>query len=342
MGISFLTIGNFNIDNIISADGKVKLGQIGGNAVYSAIGIHIWSKDIGIFSLIPTNYPEEWLVELSRSGIDVQGVFSREPPVDLEEWFFYNYDGSRIDHIYAPFREFLYLKEHQEKLDKEEINKLLNIIQNYPKNNKVTFSEFRQINPLTTDDIPDEYWTVHACHLAPNSFETQLSFARAFKNRGVMVSIDPSVYKSSISKDKLAELLSVTDIFLPSKKELVALFPGKDTKEALLTMKDMGPTAIGVKLGGEGSLIWDNTRKIIHRVPAYPSKRVIDLTGAGDAFCGGFLVGMTETQDPRIAAAYGSISASLVIEKTDIRRALNINRDQAEMRMTYYLDNLSD
>lgn len=335
MGVSFVTIGNFNIDNVISADGIVKLGQIGGNAVYSAIGTHIWSKDVGIFSLIPSNYPEDWLAELEHAGIDVRGVCRVNPPVDLEEWFFYQPDGSRIDHIYAPFRNFLYLNDTKKNLQKTEVASLLATIQDYPHEDKISFGKFRQINPLSTDAIPEAYWTIHGCHLAPNSFETHLALARAFHDRGVMVSVDPSVYKPNLSEDKLAELLSVIDIFLPSKKELAALFPGKDPERALLDMADMGPTAIGVKLGEEGSLIWDNTRKKLHHIPAFPSQ-VVDLTGAGDAFCGGFLVGMVETHDPKIAAAYGSISASLVIEKTDIRMALRFNRYQATLRLAHY------
>jgi sugar/nucleoside kinase (ribokinase family) len=41
---------------------------------------------------------------------------------------------------------------------------------------------------------------------------------------------------------------------------------------------------------------------------------VIDPTGAGDAFCGGFLAGFRSTYEPVDAALHGNISASLVIE----------------------------
>ena len=335
MGVSFVTIGNFNIDNVISADGRVRLGQIGGNAVYSAIGTHIWSKDVGIFSLIPSNYPQDWLVELARAGIDVNGVCRVDPPVDLEEWFFYRPDGSRIDHIYAPYRNFLYLNEQTKNLPQNEVQDLLTIVQNFPSADKISFGKFREINPLSIDAIPEDYWTIHGCHLAPNSFETHLELARAFHAHGVIVSVDPAMYTQHLGTEKLAELLKEVDVFLPSQKELEALFPEKKPEEALLAMADMGPAAIGVKLGGKGSLIWDNTRKKMRSIPAYPSQ-VIDLTGAGDAFCGGFMVGMVETHDPIIAAAYGSISASLVIEKTDIRMALRFNRYQATLRLAHY------
>jgi ribokinase len=48
-------------------------------------------------------------------------------------------------------------------------------------------------------------------------------------------------------------------------------------------------------------------------VPGYPS-RFLDPTGAGDAFCGGFLAGYAATRDPLLAAMHGNISASFCIE----------------------------
>ena len=336
MGVSYITIGNFNIDNVVSANGTVRLGQIGGNAVYSAIGTHIWSKDVGVYSLIPSNYPESQLEELAAAGIDVQGVLRVAPNVELEEWFFYQPDGSRIDHIYAPYREFLYLNDLNRDLQKDEVDHLVDAVQDFPPDNKTSFGKFRQLNPLCLERIPEAYWTIHGCHLAPNRYETQLSFARAFHARGVMVSLDPAVFQPKITDEQLVDLLSVVDIFLPSKKELDSLFPGMKSEKALIRMSDLGPKAIGVKLGGEGSLILDCVQKTMHHIPAYPSK-VVDLTGAGDAFCGGFLVGMSETHDPRLAAVCGSISASMVIEKTDIRMALRFNRYQASLRLAYYI-----
>jgi sugar/nucleoside kinase (ribokinase family) len=48
-------------------------------------------------------------------------------------------------------------------------------------------------------------------------------------------------------------------------------------------------------------------------VPAV-SPRCVDPTGAGDAFCGGFLTGLIETGDPVEAALRGAVSASFAVE----------------------------
>jgi len=49
-----------------------------------------------------------------------------------------------------------------------------------------------------------------------------------------------------------------------------------------------------------------------HFVPAYPCS-VIDATGAGNSYCGGFLVGYLRTRDVLHAALYGTVSASFTV-----------------------------
>ena len=60
--------------------------------------------------------------------------------------------------------------------------------------------------------------------------------------------------------------------------------------------------------------------------------RVVNPTGAGDAFCGGFLAGYRETYDPLEAALCGNISASLVVEGSGPFYALDVWPGLAEAR----------
>lgn len=341
MGVSFVTVGNFNIDNVVTADGRLRLGNIGGNAIFSAIGAHIWSSSVGILSVIPKNYPASWLDELNRAGIDLEGVVRASLAVDLEEWFFYKSDGSRVDHIYAPSSRDALASIGLTSLDKplapDQVSRLLEWVRSYPAHSGISFNQFREQNPLQPELIPGVYWPILGCHIAPNRYSIQLAMAKAFKAKGVLVSLDPSMdladQSSASPTERLQELLGYVDIFLPSLKELRALFPNKSNREAILAMAGLGPPAvIGVKLGEHGSLIWDRNRDDFLQIPVYPS-RVNDLTGAGDAYCGGFLVGMIESGDPFIAAGFGSVSASLLIERDDVSMALRFNRYQASPRL---------
>lgn len=340
MGISFLTIGNFNIDNTVSADGVLLLKKLGGNAIYSAIGAHIWSGDVGVVSVIPENFPQQWLDELLKAGINLSGVRKTPPPVDLEEWFFYQPDGSRKDHIYAPSYLYSKFKNRKDRLSSEEVQQLYQIVNDYPQDTGLSFGKFRQLNPITPDDIPQSCRAIHGCHIAPNSYSIHKALTESLKGLGVFVTLDPGTYVKDISKDELAYLLSHVDGFLPSLKELTALYPEKEPEEAIMAMSQMGPRVIAVKIGSKGSLIWDKDRNRVMHIPPVKSK-VVDLTGAGDAFCGGFLVGMVETSDALTAAHYGSVSSSLVIEKENMHKALRFNRYQANNRLknAYWKEN---
>ena len=67
------------------------------------------------------------------------------------------------------------------------------------------------------------------------------------------------------------------------------------------------------KLGERGSLACDaNIGTLIH-TPAHPAK-VVDATGAGDGYCGGFLTGLVANRPLAECAAMGAVSASYVVE----------------------------
>jgi len=71
----------------------------------------------------------------------------------------------------------------------------------------------------------------------------------------------------------------------------------------------------------------------IDHVPA-AFANVVDVTGAGDAFCGGFLAGFLATDDPVAAAAHGVVSASFVVETRGAVAALaSLDIDQGNSRL---------
>ena len=60
---------------------------------------------------------------------------------------------------------------------------------------------------------------------------------------------------------------------------------------------------------------------------------VVDPTGAGDSFCGGFLVGYSKTGNLLTAAKYGTVSSSFIIEDFGIEGALKVTKEMARERL---------
>jgi len=75
-----------------------------------------------------------------------------------------------------------------------------------------------------------------------------------------------------------------------------------------------GAVLVALRMGAEGSLIASREGDLF-QVPAVPAEKVIDVTGAGNAFCGGWITGMVETGDLTVAARRAAVSASLAIEQ---------------------------
>ena len=84
-----------------------------------------------------------------------------------------------------------------------------------------------------------------------------------------------------------------------------------------------------VKRGEQGSIVCDAAAGRLIDVPAFPAA-VVDTTGAGDGYCGGFLAGLVEGRPLAECAAMGTVSASYVVEACgalETRRPSPADRD---------------
>jgi ribokinase len=128
--------------------------------------------------------------------------------------------------------------------------------------------------------------------------------------------------------DLIRHLLPQIDAFLPSDQEVRSLF-GEDVDlwETAEVLCRWGAPLVVVKMGDEGVLVQEGSHGRRTHLPAYHQPgdpRVVDVTGAGDAFCGGFMVGLARTGDPLSAARLGLVSASSVIEGYGALYALTV------------------
>ncbi len=112
--------------------------------------------------------------------------------------------------------------------------------------------------------------------------------------------------------------LASADIVSPNHLEATLVYGFDDPAALVRAMLDDGARIVALRLGPQGSLVGARERGALLRVPAVPVAQVVDQTGAGNTYCGGFLIGWAETGDLLEAACYGAVAASFALEVTGV------------------------
>ena len=108
--------------------------------------------------------------------------------------------------------------------------------------------------------------------------------------------------------------------------------PG-EPRELIQKMVDAGAEIVALRQGEAGATVHRADTGETHHIPAFKTT-VVDPTGAGNAFCGGFLAGWMETKDLRTAGMYGVISASFLVEQVGLPQPNSTLRQQAKERLS--------
>lgn len=134
--------------------------------------------------------------------------------------------------------------------------------------------------------------------------------------------------------DKTIDLIRRVDLFLPSRQNVLAIFPDVEPLESLRRIRAIAPDVlmIAIKCGADGVFAHVKGAREYLRVPAIEVS-VADATGAGDAFCGGILAGLADRQDCIESLLYGVVSASFCIESTGFAGLASATRGKANERL---------
>ncbi len=309
----YVILGRLQQDYLITHDGHSHEGILGGNAVYAAIGAKLWSDSVGIVSRVGSNFPDTLLDELSGIGVDTAGIAVLPEPHESRAFYAYASLDERIDTV--PSAHYLRINQ---PLPKE-------LIGYHAKSIPREGSAFGPLS-IRPGDLDTAITEAKGAHVSPMEYLSHVSVPFRLREMGIpVINLDPSdTYMKPDFRDKLPAIITGLDSFLPSEKEAKAYFcPHElDVWEMSEAFGEMGCQFVVIKCGARGQTLWDRFSGRKWRIPAYPA-RVYDVTGAGDSFCGGFLSGLIQTEDPVEAALYGSVSASIVIEGTGALFALD-------------------
>ena len=151
-----------------------------------------------------------------------------------------------------------------------------------------------------------------------------------------LAGLDSMNYWIESTRESLERTIATVDLILMNYDEVRQLTEEPTLLLAARKIMELGPRVVVVKQGEYGASLF--TEEGFFSLPSYPLEKVVDPTGAGDSFAGGFFGyldsqgGATDDATLRRAMTYGSAVASYWVEDFGCERAESLTRDDIEER----------
>lgn len=273
-----VSVGHFCIDSICLPERQTPFVVLGGASTYVSIAAARLEARVAAVSKVGRDFPVSYRWWLEQEGVNLCGVTKDE---DAETTRFeLKYDVDMSDRV-------LVLKS--------------------------------KAPALTVDDLPNPLRT-QAVHLAPVAGEIAYEVAESLKKCADVVSLDPQGLVRKFYADgrvvqnqlRDTSILDLVDIYKSSKNEIEAVTGLSDLHSAITAIHDHGVEVVLVTLGDRGVVL--SFEGTVYEVPACKPEKLVDPTGAGDAFIGGFLSEYVNDENIQRCASVGVATASFVVE----------------------------
>lgn len=211
----------------------------------------------------------------------------------------------------------------------------------YDMNNRDTLET--RLNVLTELDptLPKAYRKAPYVMLGNLDPTVQGKVLDQMDTRPAMVVMDTMNFWMDIAMDKLKEVIARVDILTINDAEARQLSGEHSLVKAAAKILALGPKFLVVKKGEHGALLFGADR--VFFAPALPLEDIVDPTGAGDTFAGGFIGYLAHTKDHSFdnlkrAIIVGSAMASFTCEKFGIERLTELSREDIDDRIRQFVE----
>jgi ribokinase len=163
------------------------------------------------------------------------------------------------------------------------------------------------------------------------SFITLEKLAKYAGENNIKVLFNPSNYLCERGTDYLEGIIGNTDVLILNDEESDLLVGKKGKLKKLRSLKEMGPEIIVITAGSEEVHCLDDRDN--HFILYPPDTRVVEATGAGDAFASTFLAGLIKKQDIEYALKLASINSQSILKYRGAKEKL-LTYDEAVKEMS--------
>jgi sugar/nucleoside kinase (ribokinase family) len=273
-----VSVGHFSIDSIFLPSRQNAFVVLGGSVTYVSLTARHLDSRVSVISRVGADFPSAYKWWLQQEGVDLSGVVDEQDALTTRFELRYENDLS----------------------------------------NRSLCSKTR-MPPIRLGDLPDPL-KAKVIHLAPIAGEITLEVAQKLRSCAEVLSLEAQGMTRSFDEkgnvtlkppsDK--SILGLIDILKSTRKEIQTLTGLSDVDSAIKAVHSQGVNIVIVTLGTEGAVV--SVDHVPHTVPAYRPEKLVDPTGAGDAFIGAFLAEYAQGKDCAWCSHVGSAAASLVVE----------------------------
>jgi ribokinase len=199
-----------------------------------------------------------------------------------------------------------------------------------------------KLNVLATFDpkVPEAYRDAKYVFLANTDPEIQMKTLKQMK-KPKLVMMDTMNFWIENKKEALKSMIEQVDVIVTNDAEARQFFDTPNLIHAGRSFLKMGPRAAIIKKGENGAILF--TDDSCFSAPAFPLEKLVDPTGAGDSFAGGFIGWLAKTDDVsprnmRKAVIFGSAIASYDTEDFSLNKLKTITKDDIFSRYMMFQD----
>ena len=304
--MSLLVVGTMAFDDIETPYGKAE-NVIGGAATYISLAAANFDQHIQIVSVVGEDFPEATMTDLKNRGIDLDGVQIKKG----EKSFFWA--G----------------KYHDDLNNRDTLDTQLNVLADF--------------DPV----LPQSYKQADFLMLGNLTPAVQIRVIEQLEQKPAMIALDTMNFWIDSALDDLKKVLGMIDVLIINDEEARQLSGERSLVKASTVIHAMGPKYLVIKKGEHGALLFynddnDPDSDHIFFAPALPLADVIDPTGAGDTFAGGFMgyiskTGDTSFENMKRAVIYGSAMASFCVEAFSIDKLLDLDDAVIQKRINRFI-----
>ncbi|MFH1192749.1 MAG: carbohydrate kinase family protein [Candidatus Jorgensenbacteria bacterium] len=174
-------------------------------------------------------------------------------------------------------------------------------------------------------------------YIAPGTIPLNLmqNVIRQAKARGSQVAMNPSGAYAALGAVRLKPLLALLDVVVVNREE-ASLLTGVEYRNVRGIFKKFDDLVPGIAVmtdGPRGAFVSDG--KYLYTAGIFKEKKLVDRTGAGDAFGAGFVAGLMRKHDVHYALRLAAANATSVVERVGAETGILRQKDLVGKRWRY-------